>query len=53
MKYQYNPFIYSIPCDKISPPAESFPDFDGTHECDQLQLYKNMDQTLATFQVIT
>ena len=38
MKHQCNPFIYSIPCDKPSPPAESFPDFDGTYECDQLQL---------------
>ena len=47
MKYQYNPFIHSILCDKPSPPAESCPDFDGTYECDQLQLYKNMDQTWA------
>ena len=47
MKHQCNPFIYSIPCDKPSPPAESFPDFDGTYECDQLQLYKNMDLTWA------
>ena len=53
MKYQYNPFIYSIPCDKPSPPAESFPDFDGTYECDQLQLYKNMDQMWAISQVRT
>ena len=30
VKYQCNPFIYSIPCDKPSPPAESFPDFNGT-----------------------
>ena len=48
MKYQYNPFIYSIPCDK-----PSFPDFDGTYECDQLQLYKNMDTTRAICQVRT
>ena len=53
MKYQYNPFIYSIPCDKPSPPADSFLDFDGTYECDQLQLYKNIDQTWATCQVRT
>ena len=46
-KCQYNPFIYSIPCDTPSPPAEFFPDFNGTYECDQLQLYKNMDQTWA------
>ena len=52
-KYQCNPFIYSIPCDKPSPPAESFPDFDGTYECDQLQLYKYMDQTWAICQVRT
>ena len=51
MKYQYNPFIHSILRDKPSPPAESFPDFDGTYECDQLQLYKNMDQTWAICQV--
>ena len=51
MKYQCNPFIYSIPCDKPSPPAESFPDFDGTYECDQLRLYKNKDQTWAICQV--
>ena len=53
LKYQYNPFIYSIPCDKPSPPAESFPDFDGTYECDQLQLYKNVDQTWVICQVRT
>ena len=53
MKHQYNPFIYSILCNKPSPPAESFFDFDGTYECDQLQLYKNMDQTWAIFEFKT
>ena len=45
--------LHHIPCDKPSPPAESFLDFDGTYEFDQLQLYKNMDQTWAICQVGT
>ena len=52
MKYQYNPFIYSIPCDKPSPLQNIF--LISMVPMNVINYsYKNMDQTWAICQVRT